>query len=179
MAKRASRDLSDALFCCPRRHFKRPWKFKALEGIRKCRCEAKRVMGTGCAPTHTGHEWILGNMLGVEGCPGTGLHYQKSRGVIQQAAEAAGEAPLHEGGGLREEVLGAGHSTACSRQRLVTSKGWGTKGKMKLSKLHTLNSWPCRLPWWRLCCSREPMIFTKGVTPCHGKLRVRESFWPL
>lgn len=33
MAKRASgrgsRDMSDALFCCPRSCFKRPWKFKA------------------------------------------------------------------------------------------------------------------------------------------------------
>lgn len=61
MAKRASGDLSDADFCCPRRHFKRPWKFKALEGIRKCGCEANRVTGTGCAPIPMGHEWPPGN----------------------------------------------------------------------------------------------------------------------
>lgn len=39
MAKRASgrgsRDMSDALFCCPRSCFKRPWKFKALQEMRK------------------------------------------------------------------------------------------------------------------------------------------------
>lgn len=36
MAKRASGGgTTDALFCCPRRSFKRPWKFKALQGIRK------------------------------------------------------------------------------------------------------------------------------------------------
>ena len=102
------------------------------------------MMGTGRAPTPTGHEWALGNTLGAEGCPGVGLRYQKSRGVIQQAAEAAGEAPLHEGGLPGAEVLWAGRGAASSQQRLVGGKGWETKGKMKLSKLRTSSSRPCR-----------------------------------
>lgn len=112
MAKKASRDLPDAAFCCPKRNFKRPRKFKALERIRKCEGEANRLTGTGCAPTAQGHEWPRCYKLGAEGCPGAGLPYQKSRGVIEQAAEAAGEAPLYEGGPLGTEVLRAGHSTA-------------------------------------------------------------------
>lgn len=51
---------------------------------------------------------------------------QKSRGVIQQAAEAAGEAPLHEAVLPGAEVLGARRGVASSRQRLVTRKGIGS-----------------------------------------------------
>lgn len=66
MAKRASGDLFNAFFCCPRRNFKCPQKFKALEGIRKCACE-NRVMATGCAPAPMGHEQPLGDTLGGRG----------------------------------------------------------------------------------------------------------------
>lgn len=47
MAKKTNGDLSDADFCCPRRRFKRPWKCKALDGVREHGCEVNRVMGTG------------------------------------------------------------------------------------------------------------------------------------
>lgn len=62
-------------------------------------------------------------------------HYQESRGIIQQAAEAAGEAPLHVGLLLSTEVLGAGHGAMSCQQRLLSGKGWKSKGKRKLSKL--------------------------------------------
>lgn len=72
---------------------------------------------------------------GHRGSRGVSQHYQESRGVIQQAAEAAGEAPLHAGLLLSVEVLGAGRGAASGQQRLLSGKGWKTKGKGKLSKL--------------------------------------------
>lgn len=135
MAKRATGDLFAADFFCPRRNFRRPRKFKALQGL-----EDMGVKQTGWRELA-----VLSSLWDTSGSGGTpcrcrrsrgvSQHYQESRGVIQQAAEAAGEAPLHEGLLLRMEVLGGGCGAASGQQWLLRGKGWKSKEKRKLSKL--------------------------------------------
>lgn len=78
MAKRASGDLPNASFCCPRRNFKRPRKFKALEGIRKYGCEANKVMGAGCCSHLCGTYWGQRGVP-VQGCVTRNLEELSSR----------------------------------------------------------------------------------------------------
>lgn len=135
MAKRATADLSAADFFCPRRNFKRPRKFKALQ----------RLENAGMKQTGWQELSVLSSLWDTSGSGGTpcqysrsrgvSQHYQESRGVIQQAAEAAGEAPLHEGLLLRTEVPGGGCGAASGQRWLLRGKGWKSKGKRKLSKL--------------------------------------------
>lgn len=86
MAKRATGDLSAADFCCPRRNFRRPWKFKALQGLENAGVK-ETVVGTDCALIPTEHKWLWGNALwaqgeqrGVPALPGIPRNYPAGSG---------------------------------------------------------------------------------------------------
>ena len=99
MAKRPSGDLSDATFCCPRRNFKRPRKFKALEMIRKCGCESNRVMGTGCAPTPGEHAGGRGVSWRRAALPEIPRSYPASSGSGRRSSSPRRRAPRGGGAG--------------------------------------------------------------------------------
>lgn len=139
MAKRATGALSAADFCCPRRNFRRPWKFKALQGLENAGVKETGWWELAVLSSLQNTSGSGGTPCGHRGSRGVSQHYQESRGIIQQAAEAAGEAPLHVGLLLSTEVLGAGHGVMSCQQRLLRGKGWKSKGKRKLSK-------PCCTP---------------------------------
>lgn len=71
VAKRATGDLSAADFCCPRRNFRRSWKFKALQGLEK----------VGVKQTGWWELAVLSSLWDTSGSGGTPCRHRSSRRV--------------------------------------------------------------------------------------------------